>query len=159
MINVKIISVGSLKESYLREAAAEYEKRLSSFCRLETVELKEARVRDGESDAAASAALSDEAERILAALPARSYRVAMCIEGREQDSHGLADMISRAADAYGTVCFIIGSSHGLDEKVKASCDMRLSLSKLTFPHQLFRVMLLEAIYRSFNIIKGTRYHK
>ena len=82
MINVKIISVGSLKESYLREAAAEYEKRLSSFCRLETVELKEARVRDGESDAAASAALADEAERILAAIPARSYRVAMCIEGR-----------------------------------------------------------------------------
>ena len=156
MINVKIISVGSLKESYLREAAAEYEKRLSSFCRIETVELKEARVRDGESDAAASAALADEAERILAAIPARSYRVAMCIE---QDSRGLADMISRAADAYGTVCFIIGSSHGLDEKVKAACDMRLSLSKLTFPHQLFRVMLLEAIYRSFNIIKGTRYHK
>ena len=81
----------------------------------------------------------------------------MCI--RDRDSHGLADMINRAADAYGTVCFIIGSSHGLDEKVKASCDMRLSLSKLTFPHQLFRVMLLEAIYRSFNIIKGTRYHK
>lgn len=159
MVNVKIISVGSLKESYLREAAAEYEKRLSAFCKLETVELKEARVHDSESATAAKAALADEAERILAAIPPKAFAVALCIEGREVDSPGLAGIVERACSEYGSVCFLIGSSHGLDEKVKAACNMRLSLSKMTFPHQLFRVMLLEAIYRSFNIIKGTRYHK
>ena len=159
MVNVKIISVGSLKEPYLREATAEYEKRLSAFCRIETVELKEARVRDDESAAAAAAALADESERILAAIPPRAFTVALCIEGRETDSPGLAGIIGKACDTCGSICFLIGSSHGLDEKVKAACNMRLSMSKLTFPHQLFRVMLLEAIYRSFNILKGTRYHK
>ena len=117
MINVKIIATGSLKEAYLRDAAAEYSKRLSAFCRLETVELK------------------------------------------EYDSAALAGILGRAADEKGCICFIIGSSHGLDERVKAACDLRLSLSKLTFPHQLFRIMLLEAVYRSFNIINGTKYHK
>lgn len=159
MINVKIISVGTLKEPYLRAAAAEYEKRLSAFCRLETVELKEARVYDDESDAAAQAALADEAERILAAIPPRSFSIALCVEGRETDSRGLADIIRRAADESGSICFVIGSSHGLDERVKKACGMRLSLSQLTFPHQLFRIMLLEVVYRSFNIIRGTRYHK
>lgn len=158
-MNVKIIAVGSLKEQYLRAAAAEYEKRLSAFCRLETTELKEARVYDGESDAAARAALADEAERILAAIPPRCVSVALCVEGRETDSQGLAEIIRRARDKYGGICFIIGSSHGLDERVKAACRLRLSMSRLTFPHQLFRVMLLEATYRSFNIIKGTGYHK
>lgn len=159
MVNVKLITVGNLKEPYLREAAAEYEKRLSAFCRFETAELKEARVRNENSPASEEAALADEAERILAAIPPRSFKAALCIEGRELDSRGLADLISRAADREGSICFIIGSSHGLHERVKAACDMRLSVSKLTFPHQLFRVMMLEAIYRSFNIIKGTRYHK
>lgn len=159
MINVKIIATGSLKEAYLRDAAAEYSKRLAAFCRLETVELKEARVYDDGSPSAAAAALSDEAERILAAVPPRAFTVALCIEGKEYDSAALAGILGRAADEKGCICFIIGSSHGLDERVKAACDLRLSLSKLTFPHQLFRIMLLEAIYRSFNIIKGTKYHK
>ncbi len=159
MVNVKIISVGSLKEPYLRAAAAEYEKRLSAFCRLEVAELKEARVYDDGSGASAKAALADEAQRILDAIPPRCVSVALCVEGRETDSPELADIIRRAGDERGSICFIIGSSHGLDERVKAACQLRLSLSRLTFPHQLFRIMLLEAIYRSYNIIKGTRYHK
>ncbi len=159
MINVKLITVGSLKEPYLREAAAEYAKRLSAFCRFECTELKEARVRDEGSETSEHAALEDEAERILAAIPPRACKIALCIEGRELDSPSLAELIGRAADTAGSICFIIGSSHGLSERVKAACDMRLSVSRMTFPHQLFRVMLLEQIYRSFNIIKGTRYHK
>ncbi len=159
MINVKLITVGSLKETYLREAAAEYEKRLSAFCRFEMTELKETRVKEDGSYALEQAALADEADRILAIIPSRSYKIALCIEGRELDSCELAELIGRAADRDGSICFIIGSSHGLHDRVKAACDMRLSVSKLTFPHQLFRIILLEAIYRSFNIIKGTRYHK
>lgn len=159
MISVKIIAVGSLKEPYLRAAVEEYSKRLSAFCRFETVELREARVYDDTSHAAVDAALADEAKRITAAIPAGSFKTALCIEGKSFDSPGLAQIISRASEQCGSICFIIGSSHGLAESVKSSCDLRLSLSELTFPHQLFRVMLMETIYRSFNIIKGTKYHK
>lgn len=159
MLNVKFVVVGSLKESYLREAAAEYIKRLSAFCTPEIVELKEARLPDSPSAAEIAAALADEGRRILAACPARAVKVALCVEGRQLSSPAFADYISAASSRAGCICFIVGGSYGLADEVKRAAELRLSFSELTFPHQLMRVILLEAVYRAFNILRGTRYHK
>ena len=159
MVNVKLITVGNLKESYLREAAAEYVKRLGGFCKFEEVQLKEERVSDDPGENEIRSVLDREAQKILAEIPQRSLKVAMCVEGRQYSSEELAAMLDKGAETAGSICFIIGSSYGLSDKVKSACDIRLSVSKLTFPHQLMRVLLLEAIYRGFNISKGTRYHK
>ena len=159
MTRLSLITVGNLKESYWRDAVAEYEKRLSAFCKPEIIQLKETRVAENPSNAEIDAALNDEAKRILAAIPPRAYKIALCVEGRELSSEELAQKLEGVLSENGNVCLIIGSSHGLAPEVKAACDLRLSVSKLTFPHQLMRVLLLEVIYRSFNIIKGTKYHK
>jgi len=159
MVGVKLITLGTLKESYLREAAAEYEKRLGGFCKIQIVQLKEERLSDHPSEGEIKQALEREAQRIVSEIPPRAYRVAMCVEGKQLSSEELADKLSEVSERYGDVCFIIGSSHGLADSVKSSCDLKLSVSRLTFPHQLMRVLLLEAIYRGFNIMKGTKYHK
>ena len=159
MLNVKFITLGTLKEAYLRDAAAEYEKRLGAFCRFELVQLKEERLSDDPSDSEIKNALSKESEKILALIPARAYVVAMCVEGKQLTSPELADKLEEISARTSDVCFIIGSSFGLSDTVKQRADLRLSVSKLTFPHQLMRVILLEAVYRAFNIQKGTRYHK
>jgi 23S rRNA (pseudouridine1915-N3)-methyltransferase len=159
LINIKFIVLGNIKEQYLRDAAAEYIKRLGAFAKVELCELKEARLPDSPSDAHIAAALEDEAQRILAVIPPRSHIVALAVEGKQLSSEEFAAHMERVSQKASTVCFIIGSSHGLSQRIKNAADMRLSLSKMTFPHQLFRVMLLESVYRSFNIIKGTKYHK
>ena len=159
MLNVTFITVGNLKESYLREAVAEYTKRMSAFCRPNIIELKEVKVPDSPSEVEINAALAAEAEKILAAIPPRAYKVALCVEGKQLASEELAAAIDKASMEHSDVCFIIGSSHGLSPEVKSACNMRLSVSKLTFPHQLMRVILAEAVYRAFTIIKGTKYHK
>ena len=159
MLNVKIICVGNLKESYLKEAAAEYIKRLSTFCRLEIAELKEHKLPEAPSLAEVDAALEEEAERILTGIPSRAAAIALCVEGKQFSSEELAKKLDAFATTHGTVCLIIGSSHGLSSRVKARADLRLSVSELTFPHQLMRVLLLEVLYRCLNITKGTRYHK
>ena len=159
MLSVKLISVGSLKENYLKDAIAEYSKRLSAFCNLEITELKEYKLPDSPSESDISKALKDEAERIRKAIPAKAYKIALCVEGKQLSSEELAEKIEEISQISGCICLIIGSSHGLSEKVKRAADYKLSLSKMTFPHQLFRVMLLESVYRAFNIIKGTKYHK
>jgi 23S rRNA (pseudouridine1915-N3)-methyltransferase len=159
MTQVTIISVGTLKEDYLTRAVAEYEKRLSTFCRVENINLKEERIANEDDPAAVRAALAAEGERIRARIPAGAFTLALCIEGKTPSSTELADIIGRAVDRGGKICFIIGSSHGLDPAVKAAANERLSLSRLTFPHQLARVLLLEATYRSFSILAGKRYHK
>ncbi len=159
MLNVKFITLGTLKEAYLRDAAAEYEKRLGGFCRFESIQLKDERLPEDPSENEIRAALDRESERVLAQIPPRAYCVAMCVEGKQLSSEELAVKLESVANETGTVCFIIGSSFGLSDKVKARADLRLSVSKLTFPHQLMRVLLLEAVYRAFNIQKGTRYHK
>jgi 23S rRNA (pseudouridine1915-N3)-methyltransferase len=159
MLNIKIISVGGLKEQYLRDAVAEYIRRLSSFCALEIIEIKESRLPDDPSARQISSAMEDEGKRILAAIPPRSYVAALCIEGKQFSSEELAAKISEISSLSGTLCFIIGGSNGLSEEIKNLASLKLSFSKLTFPHQLMRVILCEAIYRSFNILKGTKYHK
>lgn len=159
MVNVKLIVVGTLKEAYWRDAAAEYEKRLGGFCRFSCVALKEERLPDAPSDGEIRQALSREAVRILDEIPARAYCVALCVEGKQLSSEELAQGLSQMEQKSGDICFVIGSSFGLSPEVKARADLRLSVSKLTFPHQMMRVVLLEALYRAFNIRKGTRYHK
>ena len=159
MMNVKFITLGTLKESYLREAAAEYEKRLGAFCRFETVQLKEERLSDNPSESEIKSALSKESEKIFAQIPPRAFCVAMCVEGKQLSSEELARKIGEVANITADICFIIGSSFGLSDTVKQRADMRLSVSELTFPHQLMRVILLEAVYRAFNIQRGTKYHK
>lgn len=159
MINVKLITVGNLKENYLKEAEAEYIKRLGAFCRFESVQLKEVKLSEAPSQAEIESALFAEGKNILAAMGQRSYKIAMCVEGKQLPSEGLASLIEGATAQHSEICFVIGSSHGLHESVKKACHCRLSVSQLTFPHQLMRVILLEAVYRGFNIIKGTKYHK
>lgn len=148
-----------MKEQYYRDACTEYQKRLGAFCRPELCELKEARLPEDPSEGQIAAALAEEAARIRAAIPPKSYVVALCVEGKSFSSVGLAEKIEAATATHSSLCFIIGSSFGLDESIKKNADLRLSLSEMTFPHRLFRVMLYETVYRSFGIIKGTRYHK
>ena len=159
MIQVTVITVGTLKEGYWRDAMAEYEKRLCAFCKPQILQLKEARLGDDPTKGEIDAALSEEGKRILASVPPRAYKIALCVEGKQFSSEELAQKIEAATAESSSMTLIIGSSFGLAPEVKASCDLRLSVSKLTFPHQLMRVLLLEVLYRSFSIIKGTRYHK
>ena len=159
MIQLTVITVGNLKESYWREAVAEYEKRLRAFCKSNLVELKEVRVSENPSENEIKHALAEEGKRILDAIPPRSFRIALCVEGKQFSSEELAQKLENATEQHGSICCIIGSSHGLAEEVKSACQMRLSVSKLTFPHQMMRPLLLEVLYRSFSILKGTKYHK
>ena len=160
MIQVTVITVGSLKESYWRDALAEYEKRLGAFCKTNIIQLKEHKLSENPSQAEIDAALAEEGRRILAAVPPRAYRIALCVEGKQLSSEELAvKMENFAASGVSEVCFLIGSSHGLDESLKRRADLRLSVSKMTFPHELFRVMLLEQLYRASEINAGSKYHK
>lgn len=148
-----------MKESYWREAAAEYEKRLGAFCRLEIVQLKEERLSENPTDGEIRTALEKEAAQIIKQIPSKAYRIALCVEGKQLSSEEISVRLAQIAETHGEVCLIIGSSFGLADSVKEACDLRLSVSRLTFPHQLMRVLLLEALYRGFHIQKGTRYHK
>ncbi len=159
MANVTLITVGTLKEGYLKDAFSEYKKRLSQFAKLDEVELREERIANEDDKSEIERALDREADKILAAIPKGSYVITLCVEGKELSSEALADTVGEALDGSGKVTFIIGSSHGLAQRVKEQSKLRLSFSRLTFPHQLMRVMLLEAIYRSFTIIHGKKYHK
>jgi 23S rRNA (pseudouridine1915-N3)-methyltransferase len=159
MLTLTLITVGNLKESYLRDAAAEYAKRLGAFCRFEEKQLKEQKLPENPAPSQIQAVLNAEGKQILAAMPPKSYKIALCVEGKQFSSEELACHLEDVCLSQSEICLVIGSSHGLSPEVKSACDLRLSVSKLTFPHQLMRVILLEAVYRAFNIIKGTRYHK
>lgn len=158
--NVRFITVGSLKEAYLRDAVAEYRKRLLGMCRVEEIELKEYKLQtDDPTDGEITKALLEEARAILAAIPPRAYVVALCVEGKQFSSPELSKKLEAATAEASTLCFIIGSSHGLAPEVKAAARLRLSVSELTFPHQLMRPILYEAVYRCYMIAKGSKYHK
>ena len=159
MANSTVISVGTLKESYLKDAVAEYKKRLSQYARVDEINIKEEAIRDEDDAAEIKRALEAEADKIIASIPKGAGKIALCVEGKQYDSVALAGLIGRMADGSGKIALIIGSSHGLSERVKRECDVRLSISALTFPHQLMRVILFEALYRSFTILAGKKYHK
>lgn len=159
MAQVTFISVGTLKEAYLKDAFSEYKKRISQYAKIEEISLKEEEIRNEDDKSEISRALSVEGDKILAAIPKGAYVAALCVEGAQYDSPSLAKILSSAIDSSGKIAFIIGSSHGLSDKVKSAADLKLSVSKLTFPHQLMRVILAESVYRSFTIINGKKYHK
>jgi len=159
MLQLRIITVGGLKEKDFSDACDEYIKRLGAFAKTDVTGLKEARLPDSPSQSEINAALSDEAGRILEKIPDKAYVVVCAVEGKEMSSPALASKLEAAMQTHPAVCFVIGSSFGLDPRVKQRADLLLSFSQMTFPHRLFRVMLLEQIYRSFSIIKGTGYHK
>ena len=160
MQKVTLICVGKLKEKFYAQATAEYAKRLSRFCKLEIVVLPESRLSDSPSPAEISQALTAEAALIEAKLPKGSALVAMCIEGEELSSPQLAEKMRQfAVSGVSNLTFLIGGSVGLFPAIKAQADFRLSMSPMTFPHHLARVMLLEQIYRAYQINAGTKYHK
>ena len=150
--------IPSMKEKYFAEAIKEYEKRISAYAEVRDINLKEENL-DNLRDGDIAAALEKEGKAILESIPPRAYKVALCVEGKEYDSPALAALLGSAIDSNGKITFIIGSSHGLSDTVKKECDARISFSKLTFPHQLMRVILTEALYRSFTILAGKKYHK
>ena len=158
MIKIKIIAVGNLKEKYLKDACEEYGKRLSAFASVEVVEIKESRIGETPSAGEIKSTLDAEGEKILAAIPERAYVAALCVEGKSFSSEEFAKILEDKAGE-GTICFIIGASYGLSDKVKARSDAKISFSAMTFPHQLMRVILFEQIYRGFMINHGRTYHK
>ena len=148
MLRIQLICIGRLKETFFTQACDEYDKRLRRYCALERVELPETGdiLRDGEA--------------MLKKIPQDAYVIAMCVEGEMRSSKELSAMLERCASGgQSRVCFLIGGSDGLSEEVKRRADVRLSMSRMTFPHHLARVMVLEQIYRAFNISEGGKYHK
>ena len=149
-MNIKIICVGKSKERYWTEASAEYLKRLGAYCTCRLEEVKESISDDPE----------EEGERILKKIKKSDHVISLEIRGEEMNSEEMADMIEAAGlKGISDICFIIGGSFGLSKKVSERADLHLSFSKMTFPHQMMRVILLEQIYRSFKIIRKERYHK
>ena len=159
-MRITLITVGKIKEKYFTDAIAEYAKRLSRYIKLEMVEVADEKTPDGASEALENQIKDKEGERILAKIPDGSYVVALAIEGKMLDSEELADKMEKwNVSGISHVVFIIGGSLGLSSKVLSRADFKLSFSKMTFPHQLMRVILLEQIYRSFRIRNNEPYHK
>ena len=158
MITVNIICIGKLKEEYLRLAVAEYVKRLSAFCKLNIIELPEYKLPNDPSQARIDKCMFDEGERILTKL--KGAIVPMCIEGKQLSSEELSATVEEIA-LMGTseISFVIGGSYGIASQIKDLGKLKLAMSKITFPHQLARVMLLEQIYRAFQISNNGKYHK
>lgn len=160
MQKVTILCVGKMKEKFYMDAAAEYVKRLSRFCKPEIVELPEERLPEDPSPAQIEAALAKEADAIRAKLPPAAMVIALCVEGKLRSSEELARLVADSAARGGShLVFLIGGSFGLHPSVKALAAEKLSMSPMTFPHHLARVMLLEQVYRAYQINAGSRYHK
>ncbi|MBM6869894.1 23S rRNA (pseudouridine(1915)-N(3))-methyltransferase RlmH [Pseudoflavonifractor phocaeensis] len=160
MLSVTLLCVGKLKEKFYIEAAAEYQKRLSPLCRFALVELPEERLPQDPSPAQIDAALEKEGKAILARLPKNALLTALCVEGKPLSSEALAGQLEQwAGSGSSALAFVIGGSYGLHPSVKAQAALRLSMSPMTFPHHLARVMVLEQLYRAFQISAGSRYHK
>ena len=159
-MKITCVAVGKIKEKYLTDAIAEYGKRLGRYCKLEMVELPDERTPEGASEALDRQIKEREGERILRALKEDAYVIALAIEGKMLDSVELSrKMESLAVGGCSHMTFIIGGSLGLSEAVLKRADEKLSFSRMTFPHQLMRVLLLEQIYRGYRIMKGEPYHK
>ena len=160
MLGIKIIAIGDLKEKYLRDACEEYKKRLGAWARVEEIVLKEEKLPDNPTEAQIKAGLVAEEKKILEKISQKAYVIAMCVEGKQLSSQEFAAKVEEITNCgYSEIVLIIGSSFGMTDEVKKRADFRLSVSKLTFPHQLLRVILYEATYRALSIVKGTKYHK
>lgn len=160
MLNVTLICVGKMREKHYIAAFQEYEKRLGAFCRFSLIELPEQRLPERPAQKEIDAALEKEAQSILDHVPKGAALVAMCVEGTELSSETLAERLTLWQNG-GTsrLCFVVGGSFGLHDTVKRAAQLKLSMSRMTFPHHLARVMLMEQIYRACTINAGTQYHK
>lgn len=159
MIAITIIAVGKLKERFFADAVTEYCKRLGAFCKLSIAEVDEYRLPQNPSDAQIEKGLLEEGKAILSKIPQRAHITSLCIEGKTQSSEELAADIAKVSGETSQIVFVIGSSHGLSDEVKEKSHKRLSMSPMTFPHQLARVMLCEQLYRACSITAGGKYHK
>ena len=160
MQRVTVLCVGKLKEKFYVDAAAEYVKRLQRHCKLELIELPEQRLPDDPSPAEIQKALRTEGDAIRERLPKGGAVIALCIEGRPCSSQELSRRMAEfGVQGKTLLTFLIGGSVGLDEDLKRQADWRLSMSPMTFPHHMARIMLLEQIYRAYQIAGGTKYHK
>ena len=159
-MNIKIIAVGKIKEKYIQEGIREYSKRLSRYCTLEVIEIDDEKAPENLSDKEMDIVKQKEGERILAKVPQNSFLISLVIEGKQLSSEELAEKIETLMiDGTSDICFVIGGSLGLSDEVVSRSNFKLSFSKMTFPHQLMRMILLEQIYRGWRIIKGEPYHK
>lgn len=160
MVKIRLICVGQLKEKFWQAAFNEYKKRLGAFCSFELVEVDECKIKNDPSSAEISQCLEREGEKILSKISGKSYVIALCIEGDGLSSTQFAKHLENIfTNQTSEIVFIIGSSFGLSQNIKARADFLLSMSSMTFPHQLARVMLCEQIYRAFGIMSGSKYHK
>lgn len=160
MFDITLITVGKLKEKFYLSATAEYEKRIKGYCQFRMIELPECRLPDNPSPAEISAALEREADTILAKIPKGAWFCTLTPEGKLLSSETLADTIAQVKlSGKSSACFLIGSSFGMSPRLKAMADLKLSMSPMTFPHHLARVMVLEQLYRAEAIQAGSKYHK
>ena len=157
MIKINLVAVGKVKESYFKEAIAEYSKRLAAFCKFTVIEVKEENF-CGESAQIAEKSVKSEGALIMQKLA--GYNIALAIEGEKISSEKLAEKIKKLTDGgAGEITFLIGGSYGLSDEVKRACNEKISFSAMTFPHTLARVIACEQVYRAFTIINGKEYHK
>ena len=160
MFEVTLIAMGKLKEKFYLSAAAEYEKRMKGFCRFQLIELPEVRLPEDPSPAEIAAGLEKEADLIFSKIPKGAWFCVFTPEGKLLSSEALADKLSEVKlSGKSSACFLIGSSFGMAPRVKAKADFKLSMSPMTFPHHLARVMVLEQLYRAEAIQAGSKYHK
>ena len=160
MMNIQLVVLGKLKEKYMKDFASEYEKRLSSYCKLTVTELEPVKLPDNPSKNEIDNALNKETQMIMSKLPKNAYVFSMCIEGKQMSSEELsAKFDDIALCGKSNIVFIIGSSFGLSDEIKKMSDFKFSMSKMTFPHKLARIMLTEQIYRAFSISNNGKYHK
>ena len=159
-MHITVICVGKIKEKFYTDALAEYQKRLSKYCKLDIVELADEKTQEHASAHEVELVKAKEGERILSAIKEDMYVIALAIEGKMLDSVEFSKKLENLGISGSShVAFVIGGSLGLDKRVLDRADMKLSFSKMTFPHQLMRVILLEQIYRSYRIVHGEPYHK
>ena len=160
MMNVNIIAVGKLKEKYLTQGCEEYLKRLSAMCKIKITEVDEYKLGDNPKQSEIDICIEKEGRRIMEKIPKGSAVIPLCIEGKQMPSVKFSEKISQmAVDGVSDITFVIGGSYGLWQEIKEMGKIKLSMSEMTFPHQVARLMLLEQIYRAFSIIKGSKYHK
>ena len=160
MFNITLIAMGKLKEKFYLSAAAEYEKRMKGYCQFNLIELPEVRLPDDPSPAEISAALEKEADNILSKIPKGAWFCVLTPEGKNLSSESLADKLKDVKlSGKSSACFLIGSSFGMASRLKESADFKLSMSAMTFPHHLARIMVLEQLYRAEAIQAGSKYHK
>lgn len=158
-MKITVICVGKIKEKFFLDAIAEYKKRISRFALVDIIEVKDEKIPENASQKEEALILEKEGTAILSKLPKNSFKIAMCIEGSELSSTEISEKLDGIKTENSNITFIIGGSLGLCENVKSDCDLRLSFGKITLPHQLMRVVLLEQIYRAFKISAGETYHK